>query len=125
MPDPETGDASLQRFLRAGRILPLQDAANDVVDVALVPLLHGGGVVALAFGLRAVLADNGPADDFDFGDVVMGLGCVVEHRVDQVVLVTMSGMLLSFTMGAARLFQRGEGREGKAHSALIFLAKSM
>ena len=83
--DPKTGDAPLERFLgAAGRrvvLVALQDAADDVVDVALVPLLHGGGEFALAFGLPAVFADDGSADDFDFGDVVVRLRCVAQHRV--------------------------------------------
>ena len=73
MSDPETGDASLQRFVRAGRIFPLQDAAHDVVDVALVSVLHGGREVALAFGLCTVLANYRSAEDFNFGNMMMRL----------------------------------------------------
>ena len=80
----------------------MQDAADDVIDVALVSLLHGGGEVALAFGLCAVFADYRSAENFDFGDVVVRLRCVVEHRVHQVILVAVSG-LVPFVVGAAEL----------------------
>ncbi len=50
-------------------------------------LLHADGELALAFRLGAVFAEDGAGEDFDFGDVVGGVGGVGEHGVGEVFFV--------------------------------------
>ena len=106
--DVETSDGTCERFGNGPLVtapsldivvvivfaLSLGDPEDCVGDIALVFVLHRGGEFALAFALRAVLAEDAAAKDFDFRYCVIRMRGVLAHRVDEVLFVAVSMQLI-------------------------------
>ena len=69
----KTGQRSLQG-LGAILFIAMRDASYRIGNVTLVFFFHGGGKFFLTFALCAVGAQDGAAEDLDFGKWLFGIG---------------------------------------------------
>lgn len=71
------------------------DQCHDVSHVSFVLVLHRDGILPLPFASGPDLPQDAAAEDFDLGEVVIGVGGVAPHRVFQILFVSVQGPPLS------------------------------
>ena len=91
----QAGNRSFQRFDPLVILFPLVDTCHRVGHVPFVFILHRDGILPLPLAGRSDLSQDAATEDFDLGQVVIGVSGVAPHRLFEVLFVPIEGMPLS------------------------------